>query len=132
MDENLRDQIFNNMNIRETDELIEIWKANNVSEWSELAFDVVKEILIKRLGELPAQNKIETNEPSEKTRTCPNCQSQNIFMRAVELRNRMKAVVLKKPELSLARFLGLDVYDEIVGFACEDCGHVYFMLKDFV
>jgi hypothetical protein len=132
MDENLRDQIFNNMNIRETDDLIEIWKANNTSEWSELAFDVVKEILIKRLGELPAQNKIEANEPSEKTPACPNCQSQNIFMRAVELRNRMRGVVLKKPEFTLARFLGLDVYDEIVGFACEDCGHVYFMLKDFV
>jgi hypothetical protein len=132
MDENLREQIFNSMNIRETDDLIEIWKAHNISEWSELAFDVVKEILIERLGELPPQNKIEANKPPEKTSTCPNCQSQNVFMRAVELRSRMQGVVLKKPKFTLARFLGLDVYDEIVGFACEDCGYVYFMLKDFV
>jgi hypothetical protein len=120
------------MNIRETDELVEIWKTNNTSEYSELAVEVVKEILLGRLGELPAQNKIEAEIPPEKASPCPHCQSQNVFMRAVELRNRMKGVVPKKPEFTLARFFGLDVYDEIVAFACEDCGHVYFMLKDFV
>jgi len=44
------------LNLKETDELIEIWKKNDRVEWSETAFDVAKEILEQRLGDLPPQN----------------------------------------------------------------------------
>jgi hypothetical protein len=50
-----RDQIYSSMNLKETDELVEIWEMNDRSTWSELAFDVVQEILRSRLGELPLQ-----------------------------------------------------------------------------
>jgi hypothetical protein len=44
------------MNLKETDELVEIWETNDRVAWTELAFDVVQEILRNRLGELPPQN----------------------------------------------------------------------------
>lgn len=39
-----------------TDELVEIWKRNDRIEWTEIALDVVREILLERLGELPEQD----------------------------------------------------------------------------
>lgn len=55
MDNNLRKQIYDSMNVRETDYLVEIWQENDRKEWSDLAFSVIREILINRLGELPIQ-----------------------------------------------------------------------------
>jgi hypothetical protein len=55
MDQEFREQIYNELDLRETEDLLEIWHANDHEEWSDVAFDVVKEILIKRLGEIPPQ-----------------------------------------------------------------------------
>lgn len=52
----LQKHIYNNLNLKETDELVEIWKTNDRVEWSEAAFDVLKEILEQRLSEIPSQN----------------------------------------------------------------------------
>ena len=41
--------------MKETDDLLEIWITNDHVEWSDIAFDVVKEILEQRLVELPPQ-----------------------------------------------------------------------------
>lgn len=51
----LHNQIYNELNLRETEDLLEIWYSNNHEEWSDIAFEVIKEILIKRLGEIPPQ-----------------------------------------------------------------------------
>ena len=56
MTNDFRSQIYENMNLKDTDELLDIWQANDHSEWSDAAFDVAKEILVKRLGELPPQD----------------------------------------------------------------------------
>lgn len=56
MSNNHRNQIFNNLNLKETKELVDLWQNNDRVEWSELAFDVIQEILLERLGELPPQN----------------------------------------------------------------------------
>jgi hypothetical protein len=56
MTDDLRNQVFNNLNLLETDDLIDIWKKNDRVEWSETAFDVVREILQNRLVEIPKQN----------------------------------------------------------------------------
>lgn len=56
MSNNLRQQIYNNFNLKETDELIEIWQKNDRVEWAEDTFSVIQEILQERLGELPPQN----------------------------------------------------------------------------
>jgi hypothetical protein len=56
MSDDIRDQIHSNLNLKETDELIDIWQTNDRVEWSELAFDIIQQILQQRLGELPPQN----------------------------------------------------------------------------
>ena|SRR6266498_2124209 len=54
-DSSLRDQIYDNMRLKETDELVEIWKRGDPAEWSDTTFEVIKEILLERLGEIPPQ-----------------------------------------------------------------------------
>lgn len=56
MSDSLRKEVFNRLNLKETDELIEIWKTNDRVLWSETAFELTKEILEQRLGKLPTQN----------------------------------------------------------------------------
>lgn len=56
MSDRLREQIYGNLNLKETDELLEIWQKNDHVEWSDTAFDVVKDILIERIGEVPPQD----------------------------------------------------------------------------
>lgn len=56
MSSSLRKQIYNNLNIKETDELVEIWQENNHVEWSDDTFSVIQEILQERLGEIPPQD----------------------------------------------------------------------------
>jgi hypothetical protein len=56
MSADLRDQLYRNLDQKTTDELIEIWQTNDQDEWSEMTFEVIREILIQRLAELPPQN----------------------------------------------------------------------------
>ena len=56
MNDELRKQIYNSLNLKETDELVEVWQSNDRVEWTEVAFDVIQEILLERLGELPPQD----------------------------------------------------------------------------
>ena len=56
MSSDLRKQIFNNLNLKETDELLEIWQKNDRVEWTEDTFNVIQEILQERLDELPPQD----------------------------------------------------------------------------
>lgn len=56
MPNSLRTQIYNNLESKDTDELLEIWQNGDAQEWSEAAFEVVEEILRKRLGSLPPRS----------------------------------------------------------------------------
>jgi tetratricopeptide (TPR) repeat protein len=56
MDDDLREQIYNDLNLRETKELVEIWQRKNLDEWQEEAFDIIKGILLERLGYVPIQS----------------------------------------------------------------------------
>lgn len=53
MSEDRHAQQYRTFNQKETDELVEIWQTNNRYEWADLTFDVIREILQERLGELP-------------------------------------------------------------------------------
>ena len=74
MSDAIREQIYSTLDQKETDELLAIWQANNRAEWSETAFDVIREILEARQGELPVQHapvlesKICPKNPASKTR----------------------------------------------------------------
>lgn len=51
-----RDQIRANLNTKDTEELLEIWKSNDRLEWSDLTFELMEEELIQRGVPLPEQN----------------------------------------------------------------------------
>jgi uncharacterized membrane protein YcjF (UPF0283 family) len=55
MSDEFREQMYNELNLRETEDLLEIWQTNDHEEWSDMAFEIIKEILIQRLGEIPSQ-----------------------------------------------------------------------------
>jgi len=56
MSNELRDQIYNNMNLKETDELLEIWQTNDHVEWTDSTFEVIEELLLKRGVEIPERD----------------------------------------------------------------------------
>ncbi|MBL8077031.1 MAG: hypothetical protein JNM55_03640 [Anaerolineales bacterium] len=57
--EELRKQIRNNFELKDTYELLMIWKKNNRVVWSDTAFEILESILKERLGKvLPQDNPI--------------------------------------------------------------------------
>jgi DNA-directed RNA polymerase subunit RPC12/RpoP len=145
MNEELRDQIYNSMNMKETDELIEIWETNNRYEWTDTAFDVVRQILLNRIGELPEQNdpvfeengeedtdneedsdeeEVETPklselaDPDNENLACPRCGSTDLLTGDLNTSNSFTG--------------GQKLFfenQEITGLACQYCGFVFMMLK---
>ncbi len=65
--EELRRQIYSNLNLKETDELVYIWQANNRYEWSYEAFEIIRVILQERGVQIPKQDEpiYERSEPDE-------------------------------------------------------------------
>jgi hypothetical protein len=56
MSNELRKQIHSSLSQKETEELVEIWETNDRVEWTDEAFDVIREILAERNVKIPAQN----------------------------------------------------------------------------
>ncbi len=56
MSDDLRQEIYNGLSQKETDELVEIWRSNDHTQWTDMGFEVIREILQARLGKLPPQN----------------------------------------------------------------------------
>ncbi len=53
MSEDYEDQLYENLNLRETHELLDIWEHGDPDEWQEEVYDLIGEILLERLGQLP-------------------------------------------------------------------------------
>jgi len=56
MNNELRNQIYDSLNLKDTDELLGIWQTNDHLEWSDSAFDSIRKILTKRGIEIPEQD----------------------------------------------------------------------------
>ena len=56
MSNELREQIRNNLNLKNIYELLEIWKLNNRVVWSDTTFEVLREILREWVKEIPPQD----------------------------------------------------------------------------
>lgn len=56
MNARLRKQIHASLNAKATEELLEIWKTNDRVQWSDLAFEILEEILTQRVESLPNQD----------------------------------------------------------------------------
>lgn len=67
MNNEFRQQIYNELNLRETDDLLDIWQENNHFEWSDDAFEVISKILKARGVEIPEQDaaKYKQNEAED-------------------------------------------------------------------
>ncbi len=57
MNEELREQIRNNLKLKDIYELLEIWRINNRVVWSDTTFEVLREILKEKIREIPLQEK---------------------------------------------------------------------------
>ena len=71
MDEKLVCEIMDNMKIKSTEELLEIWKENNRDQYSYEAFEAVKRPLIQQGVRLPDQKEyifVSTEEKSDSLR----------------------------------------------------------------
>ena len=84
MSENsLQKSIFDNLSLKESDELLKIWQENNRNEWSALTFDVIQQILQTRGIELPAQKpylpNVEEENDNDKTSNEPEKQSPTFY-----------------------------------------------------
>jgi len=142
MSEELRDQIYSSMNMKDTDELIEIWETNNRYEWTDTAFDVVHQILLNRIDELPEQNDpvfeekgeddkdnqedshedeaetpklSEVADPDDENLACPRCKSNELVIG--KLNSDQKLYFEDQ---------------EVTAIACQNCGFVFMMLKGFM
>jgi hypothetical protein len=52
MRNDIRNQIYRNLNQKQTEELIKIWQSQDHNAWTETAFELVEEILQDRIGDL--------------------------------------------------------------------------------
>ena len=84
-EDGLRKQIFASMQLKETDELVDIYMKQDKDEWSELAFSALEEILTERLGYLPALPPLENEPPDQPT-------VQQLMMRLVQLEEQQNLV----------------------------------------
>jgi hypothetical protein len=65
MNEELREQIHNNLKLKDIYELLEIWRINNRVVWSDTTFEVLREILKEKMREIPLQEQPILKEEEE-------------------------------------------------------------------
>ncbi|MGE5374530.1 MAG: tetratricopeptide repeat protein [Bacteroidota bacterium] len=53
MADDLRTQIYNNLIIKDTAELLEIWQSGDTTAWNQDVFEIIRTILLERLGSVP-------------------------------------------------------------------------------
>ncbi len=61
----LSNEIYNELNLKSTDELLEIWEKNDRSVWSNEGFTAIKKILRERQVSIPPQKVASTKEESD-------------------------------------------------------------------
>ena len=62
MPDNERENIYNFLIQKETDELLEIWRKNDHEEWRDSVFELIEEIIINRTGEKPSRETLSNLE----------------------------------------------------------------------
>jgi hypothetical protein len=59
----LRAQVYHQLRLRETLDLVAMWQAHDRSQWSDVAFDVMEQLIKERLGQLPAREAPSDEQP---------------------------------------------------------------------
>ena len=107
MTESIHDQIFRNLDSKETEELINIWTTNNRAEWTDEAFEIIEEILTERKQELPTQDEpsyelVETTEEEFPETPYANPENEPVFYKPLQV-------------LKLERFINLSIKPIVAG-----------------
>jgi chaperonin cofactor prefoldin len=101
----LRTQTYLSMQARETNDLLSIWEKNDREEWTEEAFDAIREILYERTGNLPAQKEQARDEPQDVAKALQFLEQADASVRAGEIRKALQeceAAIELAPHLSAA------------------------------
>ncbi len=61
----LREANYNELNLRDTEYLLQQWYEDDPEQWSDEAFAVIERILIERLGRLPTREETEADSTDE-------------------------------------------------------------------
>ena len=105
---NLRAQIYSNLRLKETEDLLGIWHEENTDEWDKLAFEIIREILIERLGYIP--------EPPVEKQAMKMLNSSNDYLQKGNLKMALEECELAiqmMPDLAIAYNKRGEIYDEM-------------------
>lgn len=111
MSDNLRIQIQDNLRLMETEDLLDIWHNGNIDEWNEVTFDIVKEILIERLGHIP--------DPPVEKQAMQILNTADSYLQKGELENALKEceiAIQMMPDLAIAYNCRGKIYAEMGQF----------------
>jgi hypothetical protein len=101
--ESLTSSILSSMELKTTEELEEIWRRNNRTEWTNDAFDVVRKILLERTKAVPEQA-----EPIITITEIPGLQDMILEW----LRGHIRGVLVALITLLLIASVGVILYSE--------------------
>lgn len=108
MNENHRKRIKANLLIQDTEYLLTIWENRDVDEWETEVFEIVKEILLDRLGHVPPQS-VEKQVSEILDRVEDHLENEELETALSEC----KAAVQLSPDSAIAyHYLG-KIYDEM-------------------
>jgi len=108
MSDSLREQIYSNLDAKETEELLEIWQEGDVEEWDEAAFEIITEILSKRLGYMPPK--------SIATQVRQVLGNVERYLRAGDFEKALsecELAIQMKPDLAIVYNARGEIYDEM-------------------
>lgn len=108
MSRNLREKIYNNLQLRETEDLLNIWHNGDTTEWDDVAFEIIKELLIERLGTIP--------DPQIRRETLLSLNKANSYFQKDELElalQECELAIQMMPDFALSFNCRGEIYDEM-------------------
>lgn len=108
MSENHREQIKTNLLNQDTEYLLDIWQNGDVDEWEKDVFEIIKEILLDRLGRVPPQS-VERQVAQILDRVEDYLENKDLDKALIEC----EAAIQLSPDSAIAyNYLG-EIYDEM-------------------
>jgi hypothetical protein len=114
------EQILSSMQERSTEELLEIWHANDRESWSEEAFEAIRQVLEQRLGKVPEQGETPEIggevEEGEDEQVEDTYHSPTRIIKLVTWADTLSWVVLVIYGLNFLRYLSTSIWPKLSGY----------------
>ena len=108
--DSLRNQIYSNMQLKTTEELRSIVTQNDHEEWSDAAFEVVRQILFQRTGELPVTPVVSARMPTDWERI----NWQTVYDNSTRIIKKSKSFLIIVACVYLLFSLGLGIFSFLI------------------